>query len=155
MSTISRLALASGAVMGILSAGPVSAAMTDVDCTAAYLAADTNNDGYISEAEGARYFAFYRVANKPVTDGKLMKDAFITDCKAGVYDAASSEEGAPLEGANSFTEGQAIDRVVAHGGADVAAMAKDDKGVWRGTATVGGAKKNVAVDYKGNVVFTD
>ena len=73
MSTISRLALASGAVMGILSAGPVSAAMTDVDCTAAYLAADTNNDGYISEAEGARSFAFYRVANKPVADGKLMR----------------------------------------------------------------------------------
>ena len=31
-------------------------------------------------------------------------------------------------------------------------MTKDQKGIWRGTATKDGKNVNVAVDYKGNVV---
>ena len=58
---------------------------------------------------------------------------------------------APVEGANSFTEGQARSRIEDHGYASVGGLKKDDKGVWRGTATKGGKKVNVSVDFQGNV----
>jgi hypothetical protein len=61
--------------------------------------------------------------------------------------------GAPLKGANSFTEGQAKDRAVAYGATEVASLKKDDDGVWRGMAKEDGKSGEVAVDYKGNVVF--
>ena len=65
---------------------------------------------------------------------------------------ASAEAGAPLKGANSFTENQAKDRIIAAGFTNVSALAKDGDGIWRGTATKGDKSMNVAVDYKGNVV---
>jgi hypothetical protein len=86
-------------------------------------------------------------------DGKLTQAAFMDACKADVYATATPDAGAPLKGANSFTEGQAKDRAVAHGATDVADMKKDDNGVWRGMAKLDGKSGEVAVDYKGNVVF--
>ena len=65
---------------------------------------------------------------------------------------ATTDPGAPLPGANSFTEEQAKDRVAKAGFADISAMKKDDQGIWRGTASKSGATVNVAVDYRGNVV---
>ena len=59
---------------------------------------------------------------------------------------------APVEGANSFTEDQARERIVEAGYADVTGLKLDDKGVWRGTATKDGKSVNVALDYQGNVV---
>ena len=60
-----------------------------------------------------------------------------------------------MKGANSFTEGQAKDRAIAHGGVDsVSDLKKDDDGIWRGTASQGGKSVQIAVDYKGNVVTT-
>ena len=106
------------------------------------------------ESEAPSYFALYRLGNKQLTDGKLPKETFLKDCQAGVYDVSATDKDAPLAGANSFTEGQAKDRIIAHGGSDVSALKKDDKGIWRGTATVDSGHQNVAVDYKGNVVFT-
>lgn len=106
------------------------------------------------ESEAPSYFAFYRLGNKQVTDGKLAKETFLRDCQAGVYDVTETDKDAPLPGANSFTEGQAKDRIIAHGGSAVSALKKDDKGIWRGTATVDSGSQTVAVDYKGNVVFT-
>jgi hypothetical protein len=87
------------------------------------------------------------------SDGKLTQVAFMEACKADVYAPAKVDAGAPLKGANSFTEGQAKDRAVAHGATDVADMKKDDNGVWRGMAKLDGKSGEVAVDYKGNVVF--
>lgn len=58
----------------------------------------------------------------------------------------------PLAGANSFTEGQAKSRIEAAGFSGVSALKKDDQGIWRGTATKGGASVPVALDFKGNVV---
>ncbi len=55
------------------------------------------------------------------------------------------------DGANSFTEGQARDRIGNAGFTDVTQLAKDDDGVWRGKAKRGGKSVNVALDYKGNV----
>jgi len=60
--------------------------------------------------------------------------------------------GAPFEGANSFTEGQARARIEGQGFTDVKNLAKDDKSIWRGTAMKSGASTRVALDYQGNVV---
>ena len=127
-------------------------AMTDAQCNDAFAKADVDKDGFISEAEAGRYFAAHRVADKPIADGRLAKEAFLTNCKADMYMTAAPEAGAPLAGANSFTETQAKDRVLRAGFSDVSALAKDDKGIWRGTAMQDGKKVNVAVDFKGNIV---
>ena len=128
-------------------------ALTDADCTAMWKQADANNDGMLSGAEGDRYAASMRVANKSMTgDGTINEAIFLENCKADVFTTATVDEGAPLKGANSFTEGQAQDRVVAAGFSSVSALTKDEKGIWRGTATKDGKNVNVAVDYKGNVV---
>jgi hypothetical protein len=127
-------------------------AMTDAECTTAWTAADANKDGSITETEASRYFAALRVANKSVADGKLTNAAFIEHCKAGLYDTAKMDAGAPLPGANSFTEGQAKDRIAAAGFGTAADLKKDADGIWRGTAANGAKTTSVAVDYKGNVV---
>ena len=129
-------------------------AMTDADCQTRYTSVDKSKHGYVLETEAPSYFAFYRLGNKQLTDGKLPKDTFLKDCVAGFYDVTATDSGAPLPGANSFTEEQAKDRIVAHGGYTVSDLKKDDAGIWRGTAMIDSAKQNVAVDYKGNVVFT-
>jgi hypothetical protein len=61
-------------------------------------------------------------------------------------------EGAPLEGANSFTEGQARARISDAGFADVQELRLDDRGVWRGRGMRNGQQVGVALDYQGNVV---
>ena len=60
--------------------------------------------------------------------------------------------GAPIAGANSFTEGQARSRIVAKGFKNVSDLRKDDRGVWRGKASQDGKAVNVSVDFQGNVV---
>ena len=60
--------------------------------------------------------------------------------------------GAPVAGANSFTEGQARSRIEAQGFKDVSGLQKDDRGVWRGKASQDGKVMNVSVDFQGNVV---
>ncbi len=55
------------------------------------------------------------------------------------------------EGANSFTEGQTQSRLEQAGYKDVKGLTKDDKGIWRGTATLNGKPVSVGVDFKGNV----
>ena len=59
---------------------------------------------------------------------------------------------APVSGANSFSENQARTRIEAAGFADVMNLTRDDKGVWRGTATRDGKQIAVSLDYQGNVV---
>lgn len=66
--------------------------------------------------------------------------------------AAPIPGGAPVAGANSFTEGQARARIEGKGYTDVRNLVKDDKSIWRGTATKGGVSTRVALDYQGNVV---
>jgi hypothetical protein len=129
-------------------------AATDAECQALWTKADVNKDGVLSDAEAMRYAAAMRVREaKMPSDGKLTQAAFMDACKADIYAPAKIDPGAPLKGANSFTEGQAKDRAVAHGALDVAAMKKDENGVWRGMAKLDGKSGEVAVDYKGNVVF--
>jgi hypothetical protein len=59
---------------------------------------------------------------------------------------------APVEGANSFTEGQARSRIEARGFTGITNLTKDDKGVWRGRAMRNGKQINVSLDFQGNVV---
>ena len=135
-------------------ASAADAAMTEADCTANWTAADVNNDGMVTEDESGRYFAYYRVGEKTVTGDKITREMFMADCQAGLFDETAAEAGAPFDGANSFTENQAMDRIVSRGMTDVSALTKDDKGIWRGTAKSADKQINVAVDYKGNVVAT-
>jgi len=137
-------------------AAPAYAAMTNEQCQAAWVAADVNKDGALDATESARYAAALRIANKPTADGVALNQTwFLDNCKAGYFDTATAEAGAPFEGANSFTEGQAKDRVLAAGFSSVSALTKDAKGIWRGTVESQGKKLNVAVDYKGNVVTSN
>jgi hypothetical protein len=69
-----------------------------------------------------------------------------------VSSSSTTNAGAPAAGANSFTEGQAKSRIEAAGYTDVSGLTKDKDGIWRGTASKGGANVAVALDFQGNVV---
>ena len=128
-------------------------AATDAECQAMWTKADVNKDGVLTNAEAARYSAAMRVADKKLgADGKLDQTTFLEACKSDVYMTRKNDEGAPLKGANSFTEGQARDRALSHGLTSVADLKKDGDGIWRGSAMQDGKSVKVAVDYKGNVV---
>jgi hypothetical protein len=128
-------------------------AATDNECQAMWTKADTNKDGVLSDAEATRYAAAMRVREvKMPVNGKFDQVAFMDACKADVYAPVKADAGAPLKGANSFTEGQAKDRIVAAGFTSVSSLAKDGDGVWRGNAMKDGKAAKVAVDFKGNVV---
>lgn len=60
--------------------------------------------------------------------------------------------GAPVAGANSFTENQAKSKIEAKGFTGVSALKKDDAGVWRGQAQQAGKAVTVSVDFQGNVI---
>lgn len=66
--------------------------------------------------------------------------------------ATSTDPNAPLAGANSFTENQAKERIEKAGLTQVTDLKKDQQGIWRGRAMVGGKQTDVALDYRGNVV---
>ena len=143
------------AALAATSAALPAYAASDADCQAMWTKADANNDGVLSDAEAMRYGAAMRVREiKLSADGKIDKAAFLDACKADVYTPAKADAGAPLKGANSFTEGQAKDRAIAWGATGVNGLTKDADGIWRGTATMDGKPSKVAVDFKGNVVFT-
>lgn len=128
-------------------------AMSDVECTSMWKLADANSDGQLTGAEGERYLAMMRIANKTIeADGQMSETRFQESCRTDIFKTTASDTGAPLTGANSFTENQAKDRVVANGWAAPAVMTKDDNGIWRGTTLNNGKSVGVAVDYKGNVV---
>lgn len=57
----------------------------------------------------------------------------------------------PVEGRNSFTEGQAKSRIEQAGYSNVSGLKKDDNGVWRGKADKAGTKTDVSLDFQGNV----
>jgi len=60
--------------------------------------------------------------------------------------------GAPVAGANSFTEGQAKSRIETKGFSNVTSLQKDSNGVWRGKAVRSGQAVDVSVDFQGNVM---
>ncbi|WP_127088275.1 PepSY domain-containing protein [Aquabacter cavernae] len=59
---------------------------------------------------------------------------------------------APVQGANSFTEAQAKERIEKAGFSSVSGLKKDANGIWQGTATKSGMPTTVMLDFQGNVV---
>ena len=131
-------------------------AASDAECQDMWKKADANSDGVLSDNESMRYVALMRVGNRTVaTEGRITQAEFLDACKNDLYAPHKADAGAPLKGANSFTDGQAKDRAIAHGGLQsVSDLKKDDDGIWRGTGTQDGKTVQIAVDYKGNVVTT-
>ncbi|MDR9776869.1 PepSY domain-containing protein [Rhizobium hidalgonense] len=64
----------------------------------------------------------------------------------------SNNPTAPVEGANSFTEGQAKDRIEKAGYTEVKDLKKDDKGIWMASGRKDGKAVVIALDYQGNIV---
>ncbi len=58
---------------------------------------------------------------------------------------------APVAGRNSFTHGQAVQRITTAGYSEVTDLKKDNQGVWRGQAKKDGNPVSVSLDYQGNV----
>jgi hypothetical protein len=81
--------------------------------------------------------------NPPANDGPNNK---------AINSKSENNPGAPVAGANSFTEGQAKSRIESKGYTNLSGLKKDDKGVWRGTATMAGKSVDVSLDFEGNVV---
>jgi len=143
-----------GLLVACCIAAPCAAfAASEADCAAQWKSADGNSDGVLAGPEADRYLAYYRVrAQVAPADGKITQQNFMQACQNDVFMAKAPEPGAPLKGANSFTEAQAKDRVLAAGLSSVSSLVKDGDGIWRGTAMKDGKSVKVAVDYKGNVV---
>jgi len=131
-------------------------AANDAECQDMWKKADSNADGTLTNGESLRYVALMRIGGHTVaTEGRITRSEFMAACKADAYAPHEADVGAPLKGANSFTEGQAQDHAIAHGGIDsVTDLEKDDDGIWRGTGMKDGTTVQIAVDYKGNVVTT-
>jgi len=148
------VSIAASAVLGATALTSASWAASEADCQDMWKKADANADGVLSDREAVRYVALMRIGNRPVAaEGRITRAEFMDACKADIYQPRKTDAGAPLKGANSFTEGQARDRAIAHGGVDnVSDLKKDDNGIWRGKATQDGKSVEIAVDYKGNVV---
>jgi hypothetical protein len=66
--------------------------------------------------------------------------------------SSNRQVGAPVAGANSFTEGEAKARIEDRGFTKVSDLKKDANGVWRGRAMKGGHMVDVSLDYQGNVI---
>jgi len=136
----------------VAGAAPVAFATTGAECAAEWTKADVDNDGVLSGVEATRYLAYLRIRTQVLPDdGRIAQAKFMAACKGDIFTAAIPDPSAPLQGSNSFTEAQAKDHVVAAGYTDVSALAKDDSGIWRGSAKKGDRSVQVAVDYKGNV----
>jgi len=77
-----------------------------------------------------------------------------TDAKTPAINTPNTppNPGAPVAGANSFTEAQAKSRIEERGFTNVSGLKKDDAGVWRGMASQAGKSMTVSVDFQGNVV---
>ena len=155
------------AVLAAVSFAQPAFAMSDADCKAEWTKADVNKDNFLTDLEAAPYLSKLRMAGKPApADGKITPAIFDENCKADVFATAAKMDasptavkadakmdvGAPLKGANSFTEAQAKDRILAVGLSNVSSLKKDADGIWRGTASKDSKTINVAVDFKGNVV---
>lgn len=151
---MNRLALGTCCLLGALSlgAGSVQAA-SEAECAQIWASLDTDQDGFIDENMSERYLAWLRVNEVELpADGRIDQALYLESCQEDRFVEQEPDADAPLAGANSFTEGQARDRILAYGYSDVSELRKDDDGIWRGTALLDGQSVAVAVDYKGNVV---
>lgn len=59
---------------------------------------------------------------------------------------------APVEGANSFTEAQAKERMEEAGYSEVSGLMLDGNGIWQAKGMKDGKSVAVTLDYQGNIV---
>jgi hypothetical protein len=64
---------------------------------------------------------------------------------------AAKTTAAPVAGANSFTEKEAMKRLEDHGYSQVNSLTKDDKSIWHAKAMKAGRSTMVSLDYQGNI----
>ena len=133
---------------------PETAATSAAACIAEFQSLDTDGNLALSEAEAPAALARARVDGMTIGENGLSQEDYNRLCENKDWYDYAPEEGAPFEGANSFTENQARDRILSWSFTDVSALTKDDQGIWRGTAKQEGKEVAIAVDYKGNVVAT-
>lgn len=68
-----------------------------------------------------------------------------------IKDSTARQTSQPAEGGTSFTEAQAKGRLADAGYTSMSKLTKSKDGMWMGTASKGGKKVEVALDYTGNV----
>jgi hypothetical protein len=132
-------------------ASPAAFALPEADCKTLWQREDVAKNGMLS----APYAEAYTKSGRTIPSGGMIDSAaFLDACKADAFKvvARAPEMGAPLAGANSFTQTQAQDRIEKAGFTNVTGLKKDENGVWRGAASQGGKTLAVALDFKGNVV---
>lgn len=128
-------------------------AASDAECEAMWNDAMNLGLGAISDSEVARYLATMRSRNHETpADNKLTPDVFLNACKADVYALREADQGAPLMGVNSLSEGQVGDLAAAHGFMNIVNLKVAEDGIWRGRAMKNGESFRIAIDFKGNVV---
>ncbi|GHC60928.1 hypothetical protein [Neogemmobacter tilapiae] len=131
-----------------------AAAQGTADCDAQFTALDTDGNGFLSDTEAPRDYARTRIDAITLQETGISPAEFAALCASENWAENKPEEGAPFEGANSFTEEQARDRALAWDVTGVSALTLDEQGIWRGEGQLAGAAVSVAIDYKGNVVTT-
>ena len=93
------------------------------------------------------------VPSNPMSPGGGTPEKPTSPAPAAVSSASNPRtEAAPVSGANSFTEGQARDRMEHSGVSNITGLKEDSQGVWRGQGMKDGKSVTVALDYQGNVV---
>lgn len=111
-------------------------------------ALDVNADGHLSQAEAELAYARSRVGDVTVGNQGISKDEYAALCASPDWAENIPEEGAPFEGANSFSEEQARDRAVARNVIAVSALTLDEQGIWRGRGTLNDETVSIAIDYR-------
>ncbi|QKC85373.1 DUF4142 domain-containing protein [Mesorhizobium sp. NZP2077] len=134
---------------------PVDAPYADMQ-KAAHADAVSLFEGYAKDGDNAalKSFAADTLPTLKLHQEMIDKVAASAPASGRTTPAATdtSNPAAPVPGANSFTEDQAKSAIAKAGYADVSALTKDDKGIWRGTARKDGKSTPIALDYQGNVV---
>ena len=85
-----KLSLFSAGITAALVFGGAAFATSDDDCVKAWTKLHASVEGSVTEVEAGRYFAALKAANKPVTDGRLTKQAFLEYCKNGTFNIAKA-----------------------------------------------------------------
>lgn len=96
--------------------------------------------------------AFAQTAPAPTTPAPTTPPAAAPAPATPAPAARPAVNAAPLEnGANSFTEDQAMARLRDAGITDITGLAKDNNGIWRGRGQWQGKAVAVGLDFRGNI----
>lgn len=85
------------------------------------------------------------------TTGSAAPAAPLLPVASPVASSATTRQPKPTSGANSFTDGQAHDRIQGEGYQDVRNLTLDPQGIWRGMAIKNGQPVHVWLDFQGDV----